>query len=257
MSVENVKVIGEEGEVKLLGENSPKDQFSLANWITFSNKSMRMKPKETNTVNFRIAIPKDIEPGGKYASIVISMDRINRAPKESGASVKVVSLVMVSVSGDIREEAVIESFSPINNLVDGFVDFDLRMKNKGNSHIRPEGTIVITNFWGKKVGEVALESENVLPSATRKMMTRWQPNKLLIGRYTATLVSSYGEKHNTPISATTAFFARTDLILLMALMIGAAFFSPLLVFRRKRKNSKVTGIMSLFRKTSAGSQADK
>jgi len=41
------------------------------------------------------------------------------------------------------------------------------------------------------------------------MTTEWKTNKFLAGRYTATLVATYGEKNDKPLSATVSFFVMT------------------------------------------------
>jgi hypothetical protein len=222
LSVQGFGLSAETGEV-VIGqtENGYPDQ--LSKWITFSEKSSQFAPKETKLISFKIAIPKIAPAGGRYGTIVVGMDRVSRNVKESGASAKVVSLLMLSVAGDITQETAIKSFKAIKNSSGGY-DFILRAENNGNSHIKPKGTIVISNVWGQKIDEIALNSENVLPKMARKITTSWKPSKYLAGFYTATLVSSYGDSQNQQLNTSTAFlvFSRSMVIFCTILLFSLA-----------------------------------
>ena len=130
------------------------------------------------------------------------------APVDSGAVVasRVGSLVLLRVSGNVNENATVESFKASKDYYPKSpVDLELRLKNNGNNNIKPTGTIVITNIFGQKVAELPIEGLNVLPSAIRKMDTQWKFTSLLANRYTATLVATYGQGNNS-LSASTSFY---------------------------------------------------
>ncbi|KKQ94664.1 MAG: hypothetical protein UT66_C0002G0016 [candidate division CPR2 bacterium GW2011_GWC1_39_9] len=208
VDMEDFKAVGEDGNVNLMEQNSD-ITYSLAKWITVNPSSFTLKPKETKIINFSVSIPKNAEPGGRYASIIVNMG--GQVKVEGGAVVapRVVSLVLLRVSGNVKEEASVESFTAPQYSEKAPVKFDLRMKNSGRNHIKPKGTIIITNLLGQKVDEIQLSGENVLPGAIRKMTTEWKTNKFLAGRYTATLVATYGEKNDKPLSTTVSFFVMT------------------------------------------------
>jgi len=62
-------------------------------------------------------------------------------------------------------------------------------------HVRPRGFVTITNWRGKKAVDIEFPQMNVIPGAIRKITARWD-KKVLIGRYTATLIGSYGASNN-------------------------------------------------------------
>jgi hypothetical protein len=202
ITTEDFKAVGEEGGVDLIGDEDSNYTYSLAKWIEVDQKDLYFGPKETKIIRFKINIPKNAEPGGRYASVVISMAT---GTVSGGAAVtpRVVSLVMLKVAGHIEESAEPISFEAITK--GNSVDFVLRVKNDGKNHIKPKGTIVVHNILGRKVAEVPVTAENVLPGAIRKMTTQWKPNKALFGRYNASLVSTYGERGNKPLTASTSF----------------------------------------------------
>lgn len=225
--VEDFKAVGEEGNVDLISDSQSNTTYSLSAWIAPSIKTFTLKAGEEKEVPYNINVPKDAEPGGHYCSILVKIG--GDATVANGASVasRVGSLILLRVSGNVKEDASVESFSSDKAYYEKSpVNLDLRVKDLGNNHIKPKGTIVITNLFGQKVAELPLNGLNVLPDAIRKMNTQWTFSSFMANRYTATLVATYGQQ-NKPLSATTSFiiFPRFfaiivgGLILLILLMI--------------------------------------
>jgi len=232
--VEDFTTTGEEGQV-ILEEGDTVNSFSLAKWIETSSKDLILQPKEERSINFIINIPKNAEPGGHYASILFQAGE-NADLSGGGAQVahRVGSLILLRVSGNVTENALIEEFSAPKYLEKSPVNFMLRLKNEGNTHINPQGTIVITDMFGKKVDEVPLEGRNVLPGATRKMDTNWSKNNIL-GNYTATLIATYGQ-NKLPLTASVKFtvIPKIMLIIIGIGLFGIIGFVSTLFFGRKR-----------------------
>lgn len=235
ISLDNISTTGENGQV-FLGDPHPNLPNLLSAWISFDQNSGILLAHQKKTINFKISVPKDAEPGGKYASIVISLDKVARNPGESKASAKVVSLVMLTVSGDIREYADAISFEPKINLGENKIDFVLRLGNHGNSHFTPKGTIVINNIFGKKVAEIPLESGNVLPGSIRQMTSTWRVDGFLAGRYSAALVADFGTTRHAPLATSVGFWVRPTLFMFFLLLIIITLtFSVLIVLRLRRQ----------------------
>jgi len=232
--VEDFTTSGEEGQV-VLEEGDNVSSFSLAKWIEVSSKDLILQPKEEKSINFIISIPKGAEPGGHYASILFQAGEDSEV-SGSGAKVghRVGSLVLLRVSGNVAENAIIEEFSTAKYLEKGPVDFMLRLKNEGNTHIIPQGTIVITDLFGKKVDELPLDGRNVLPGATRKMLSVWDKNNIL-GNYTATMIATYGQ-NKQPLTASVKFTVIPKLILIAGIIgiVAVVGFILTLFFGRKR-----------------------
>ncbi len=128
-------------------------------------------------------------------------------------------------AGKTTEVASIESFSPKKLFWEyGPVEFDLRIKNEGNVHVKPQGIITISNFLGKKIGSgvVELEPKNVLPGAVRKSIAPWN-KKWLFGKYTAVVSLTYGTRPEILTASTTFIgfpYKIGGSVLLAVLIIG-------------------------------------
>lgn len=225
----NFTAIGEQGAVGLTEENTT---FSLASWVATDVKEITIPARASRSVAFTITIPAGAEPGGHFGSIVAKTVP-NPTLAASGAVLtqELGSLILLRVAGAVKENADIESFSPARNLYEyGPVTLNLRVKNQGSVHVKPTGTLVISNMLGAQVATIELSGKNVLPDATRMIDIEW-PVHLGLGRYSATLVATYGS-NQSPLTATTSF-----VIFPYRLIAGIAFglVILLIIFFRSRK----------------------
>jgi hypothetical protein len=140
------------------------DELSLANWITVNNgEDILLPPNERVSIPFTITLPENAEPGGKYGSIFFAPPV---TPGQVGIRQRIGSLVLVRVSGDIKEEGkVVEfnSYHPEENTPQQWflkspVRFVLRYENTGNVHVQPTGKIVIKNMFGNPVKNIGVQS---------------------------------------------------------------------------------------------------
>lgn len=227
---------GEEGAVTLEGETADPN-FALATWLTPETNDITLQPKEEKTFTFSVAVPKEAEPGGHYASLLFSSGT-EPVPGSAAVTSRIGSLVLLRVSGNVTEDANVENFTAPSYSKSGPIPFDLRLKNNGNVHIRPKGTIVITNLFNQKVAEIPLQGANVLPGAVRKMETMWDKTNPL-GIYTATLVATYGQQ-NLPLTAATRFTAISPvaaILITVALVAGIIFLISLFTGRGRLKKA--------------------
>ncbi len=228
--IEDFSSSGEEGAVTLEDGNS---SFSLASWIQTPTTQLVLQPGQEENFSFTIQVPKDAEPGGHYASILFQTGGPT-TPGAASVTTRVGTLVLLRVSGNVNEAATISTFEAPKYSQQGPVNFTLRIQNDGNVHIRPKGTIIITDLFGRKVEEIPLDGANVLPGSVRKTDSTWEKTNI-IGSYTATLVATYGQQ-NLPLTAATRFtvFSPTAAILIGVGGIALLFFIFSLITGRGR-----------------------
>jgi hypothetical protein len=216
---------GETGHPQITDQNTP---YSLASWITVAPVQFTLAPKASTKVAYTISVPANAEPGGHFGSVTVKT-----VPSEETGAVSIVqevgSLLLVRVPGDIKEGAEIESFKATPGFSEkGPIDLELRLKNTGNIHFRPNSTVTITNLFGQKLAELKYEQGNVLPQSVRRFNTTWRPASLW-GKYTATVTVVYGE-HNQVLQSTTTFWGlpytlTLGLLLLLLILILLIYFN--------------------------------
>jgi hypothetical protein len=199
LSVENFRA-GRDSGIELFPKtNASSSPYELALWVTQPKTVLVVQPGVTENIPFHISIPKDAEPGGHYAAMVVST-----APDASDSMLSVSSgvssLLLVRVAGDVLEEGSILDFSSEHFVAQSQeATFHLRFENTGNVHIEPSGDIDIENMFGKTRGRVTMNSShafgNILPHSTKVFSFEWKGEKNFfdIGLYHARARLVYGE----------------------------------------------------------------
>lgn len=229
MEVEDFTAVGDLGVVRV--EPSEAGTYSLKQWTSFDPVTFSMGPGEKQFVRFSISVPADAEPGGHYGSLLATITGAAGEITGSGVATKVGALVLLSVSGNVKEALLVEEFSAPGFQEKGPVPFTARFTNTGTIHVRPVGFVQVTNLFGRKVEEFMFPQKNVIPGAKRHLEFAWSPSGFTAGRYTASLVGNYGMS-NIPVSAVTVFWV---LPWKQLSVIGLAVLVVLAVFYKTRK----------------------
>ncbi len=196
----NFTALGDEGAVGLTDEETG---FSLAKWVTVTPVTATIEPKQSFTFAYTIEVPSNAEPGGHFGSVIFRTTAVSNN-NTTGTSVaqEVGSLLLVKVSGDVREKLKFDSFVAKQSFYEyGPVDLELKFTNTGNVHVKPTGSVIITDIFGNKVTTIDVETKNVLPGASRRMEAVWK-SKLLLGKYTAVATLNYGADKELLTSST-------------------------------------------------------
>jgi phage pi2 protein 07 len=140
------------------------------------------------------------------------------------------SLMFLRVTGDINESSVIRSFRTSSYILSKpEATFEIRVENKGNVHLQPQGEIKIFNMWGQERGVIPINQQsmfgNVLPNSVRKFSFTWSSEWSFsdIGRYTAVATLAYGVDKRQFITADTAFWIIPWKILLTIIVVVGGF----------------------------------
>jgi hypothetical protein len=218
-----------------LEDPKPEDQF--VNWVKFEDPTIEARPKEWIDVPFTIAIPNDAS-FGYYFAFTFTQDQSIKTPDQPTAvilgSVAVPVLLNVK-SPNAKVEGQLEEFKA-KSFVNQFlpIEFDVKVKNTGNVHIKPRGNIFIRGGGEKELAilEVNEGMGNILPDGTRTFNALWDDgfiinetveengqtvkkmrinwNKLTsfrFGPYTANLLMVYDNgTRDVPLEASTTFW---------------------------------------------------
>ncbi len=206
---------GESGVPKFIPLSESKSEgASLAHWI-HSKQSVTIPAEKTVELPFSIELPADASPGGHFAALMISTKP--NAPTPGTPNVQtaqvITSLIFLRVTGDIYENSAVRSFRSTHYLLSKpEATFELRIENRGNVHVQPQGEISIYNMWGQERGVIPINQQtlfgNVLPNSVRKYSFTWtgEWSPTDIGRYTAVATLGYGLDAKQFMHADTAFW---------------------------------------------------
>ena len=237
LSLQDYIVEDANGTPRFLTNGELNNQFSAASWIGVSPTRITVKPGTRQEISYFLKIPKNARPGGHYAAVTYTPDN-GDSVKGSGAAVTTVvgTLFYITINGPIKEQAVISELSAPGLSEYSPVHIRSVIKNNGDEHIKPYGTITIKNVFGKTVSTQVLQPNNIFPLASRNyeniLSKSW-----LFGRYTAVLDAKYGRSNALMLTGVVAFWVIPwKLLILIALIIAAGVLGYLYL---KKKNTPI------------------
>jgi len=232
LNVQDFIVTDTIGTPNILPPGTLNDKYSAAAWIGVTPNKFTLQPGEKQTLNYYIQVPKDARPGGHYAAIVYTPE-VKAGATGTGSTVnsQLGSIFYITVNGPINQQTLVSKFfaNPFQEY--GPVNVLTQLKNLGDLHVAPQGVITVTGLFFNKTQ--TLPTRNIFPQAARDFSNTFGQT-LMIGRYKATLLASYGTNNNLPLMATVYFWVfpwRAALVIalaLIALTLGA-------LYLRKRK----------------------
>jgi hypothetical protein len=255
ISAQNFVAQGEEGQQDFLPETNQND---LAVWMTPQARSVTLEPDENMDFTYAVRVPNNAEPGGHYAALFFStrpQADVGGSSVEMGAKTGI--LFLMKVPGDIREDARVETFRVSGgDRIDRLPAYlELRIRNLGNVHFRPEGTIIVKNIFGSVSAEIPVNPKNsaVLPNSIRRVESVWAKtfdipqggffteiknewNNFAIGRYTAEINATYGASKQ-PLPGRVVFWVFPWRLLIVALAAVVALFLLLMGYNRMVANA--------------------
>lgn len=229
-------VDGPDGTPRLLTEATLDNKYSAAAWLAVAPGKITVKAHDRQVVNYYIQAPEDARPGGHYAAVVFK-PTTNLGVKGTGASVntQVGSLFYVNIKGPIKEEASISKF--LSNFFSeyGPIDIFTQIKNSGDLHIKPKGSIVVTSLFGGK-NTVELNESNVFPGGGVRNYENKVGQKWMFGPYTAKLAASYGQANNLPLNASITFWVFPWKIAMLIVLVTALIALGILYINKGKKH---------------------
>ncbi|MBU2565962.1 hypothetical protein KKG46_00180 [Patescibacteria group bacterium] len=254
VTIQSFSPKGEEGQQEYL----PEDVIDgLPSWVNVQS-AVTVNPRTTEEVPYKITAPIDAEPGGHYASIFYSTTPPNLNDDSGvGIAAKTGIIFLIKISGDIIEYATIESFESNQKVFSHLpAMMSLRIRNNGNVHFRPQGTLEVRNMWGGVVARLPANPSNgaVLPNSIRRLNTWWAKSNdvaeggfmagltnewrnFALGKYTATVNAKYGEQNKAFEAKTVSFWVIPWRMLLILIVLLAIFILGMKMYNKAIVNA--------------------
>jgi len=206
LSTQAFKAAGEDGKPQFTDDKS-----DIVSWITFAFDNITLQAGQATTIPFTLKVPATASAGGHYVAVFATTTPPAITGSGVGIQARIGSLILVRIAGETVESARIAEFSTDKDSYSMLpVNFNVRVENSGNVHLKPFGEIVVRNFWGNEATRVKVNEEggNVLPNSLRKYTTSWgsastaqgfwgrymeERKDRAFGKYTAELTLAYAE----------------------------------------------------------------
>lgn len=182
-STQDFEAAGEGGQPKFLPKPVNANEASASNWITVAPSQIVVDPGKFIKTEFTVSVPLNADPGGHYVAVFWGIQPPTvSGPAAVAVGAKIGSLILIGVTGDIKESGQLKEFTLLKGKVYTHlpVEFAFRFNNDGNIHLKPKGEIIIRNLLGGKAGAVLANDKEarVLPKQTRQFFTSWQKQEV-------------------------------------------------------------------------------
>lgn len=209
-----------------------------------------LAPKQKKTLTLHIGLEKG-EPAGDYYFSILFISNTSQGSLQNGSTITpgIGANVLLSIGPQDKTIGFLEEFASPWFLETGPVPFTVLLSNLSRHYINPQGHIVISNMFGQLIGEVNLQSVNVLSQTSRFIpssngsditlsdhpVALWN-EKFLFGPYKATLTISLGA--DGPIFSKTIYFFAMPVVYIIGLFIAIILVSIVVV--RVKKRAQIT-----------------
>jgi len=177
--------------------------ISVEEWLTISPMELDINPGGMEEVEYTIDVPRGAD------SELVAMVFFSAAIPTEGAF-DITSRFGVSIYAVIEDEMElgcrVNDISVKRNVIEkedgGRIDkgiiFVVDVANEGNVHLRPTGTIMITDEDGKQYKVSIKRGFPIYPGSRLDYAIRWDKTDLAPGRYKARTVLDYGRIYDLP-----------------------------------------------------------
>jgi len=167
---------------------------SAASWVAIIPQELAVPAGEARTASVLITAPAEAR-GGYYAVAFFESEagteRARRA--EIKHTVRLGSVLLLHSVGSESYKVEIPKMNATPRSGGAGVDFELQVKNEGNTHIYTEGVVAILDGANHLVGKTRLVRKPILPGQTRPTEGSWV-RRLAPGHYYAVVTIPVGEK---------------------------------------------------------------
>jgi len=173
--VQDFNTLGESGGLFFVGTNPTELQkkYGLAKWLSLTQKSITLQPKQSQAIQAQILNLPDLSPGGHYGALMLQAQNTGSTSGNNKVAVRPIasSLLFVTKIGGDTHRLSLSGVSFSRTLVSLPSSVNLRFHNDGNTHIVPRGNVYLRTASGKLVsrGTINEDSNIVLPETYRQL----------------------------------------------------------------------------------------
>ena len=237
--------------IPLSPEDDAKDPYSGSSWVSMDITEVLLESQKSEDIYYTVKVPTNIALGEYHVKIFLSTNKQLEEDYATAAVANLASgpniLVQVGDKDKLTETADLLKFTTDKYFYEKPpVEFITELENTGNTHITPNGDIVVTNFLGKEVFRVALNPSDIstLRGQTAKYLNEWVTNRqvlaenkaLMFGPMKAELIATYKSVNPgfSPILSETTFWI-IPWKLLLAIIVATIVLIFVLSSRKKEK----------------------
>jgi hypothetical protein len=213
LSVEEFSVINQQYDYAFNVETE------LTTWVTFTPDTLELAVGETKQATFRVGVPINAEPGGRYISMFAST---NAGSSNDGAlsRQRIASLIYINVLGDVSRSGTLVSLNT-PWLITGPTKWTASLQNTGSTHYRSRYNVTTQPLIGNDTISRSEGDALIMPGTVRSISDEL-PMPQLPGIYKVVYVIGLGD---TPAVTQTRY-----MVYLPPVAIIVTLFATILIF---------------------------
>ena len=159
--------------------------YGLARWIHLEQTNISLAAKSTVRVPLTIVNDDELQPGGHYGAVVVSLaDQVAPASDKSivvNLTSQVAALFFVKKLGGETYRIALDKLTYTTGVFGLSKQATIRFANKGNIHVVPRGVVRVISGTGHEIarGAINAESSIILPGHSRDFVV---PLRIYSGR---------------------------------------------------------------------------
>jgi len=174
VAVSNVdfQQVDAQGNIQLSDKPLTNENFSLAKYITFTDNSITLEPKQEQLITAQITNSLELSPGTHYGAVILRFTDSNTS-LDSQVVPAISSIIILKKNGGEVYQMSLQSVSGLSKIISLKVpsNIELLFSNDGNTHDTPRGVVTITGLFGRliKKGWINEGSFIALPNNRRNI----------------------------------------------------------------------------------------
>ena len=155
-------------------------------WTSVEPSRQVMEPGAQVTFRVRIAVPRQIPSGGRYAAITLTTSRRDAGGNSTEilGSIEVPIWLAIRGEGPLTRIPVLERFAPVLE-PDGRLGARAVVRNDGNSHLFIAAALALGEPGQDPVARLTLPERGILPGARRTIVAEttlpfWGPDEIAV-----------------------------------------------------------------------------
>jgi hypothetical protein len=198
--------------------------------VSFGETSVTIDPGKSTTVSYKVAVPVDGEPGGRYISLFAS-SRPTAAANGVTSINRVASLLYITVAGDVTRTGKVLTFnSPL--LTFGDPTWTAALQNSGSTHFHSLYNVGVTSLFGGSTLTSTRGDSLILPSSVR-LLSQAIPHPQWLGIYRLDYTIGLGDVPAQQETKWILYLPPAQSLLILGILVGLFF----LWSKRKNKST--------------------
>lgn len=188
--------------VILTPEDDKEALYSASKWVTVEKDILTLESNKNTKLKYTIEVPQDATNGEYNVEIfLISQSKFQQSGTAAFASLAAGTPILIRVGDEFVENAELLEFVSDKKIYEKIhTTFYTRIKNLGDTHIKPKGEIIVENIFKQEVARVPFNRNNqsLLRDTTGDYEDYWDQssylspnNAIAIGPMKAVLLVTY------------------------------------------------------------------